>query len=525
MTDPAAPHPATSDTPDPVGFPDGAALPVVPMERFHLIDGEGAGGSTFQCDVHFSGPFDRDAFAAAHRTAAGRHPLLWAKLAGGWDDLRWEPGDAVPPLTWGDGPVDGTAALDLRGGVGMTVHGWTRPAVDPEAADPPSGEIVVPRSDERDATDRTDTAAVTVVRYTWHHAVCDARGGRQYLIDKFAVYARLTGGDVQPPPRLEPGRLADRGTAPATFGGGDAATAAKAETTGWQKVRNAWGFHVLTPRPIAAPPASTGNAVPPADAGQLVLDAPLTRSRTDALHAAAADRGVTTNDLAVAVLLRTLADWNDEFGPADPHRPSPFSTKRWRKKRLRVLIPVDLRTPADRRLPAANRITFTFLSRPLADCRDLDAMLPAVADELKQMRRTRIGLDFFHGIAASSQSPRVFRWTAELPECMTTTVLSYPGVLGGRALARRFPTRDGKLVLGDTVVERITGAPPVRKGVRAGFGVADYAGRFTISIRADRRFFDERAAGELLSRYVRGLLHCSSPADRPASAVPRTSLD
>ena len=500
MTDPA--------DPPPVPWP----LPVAPMERFHLLDGEGsaaagaAGASTFHVDLHLSGPFDRAAFEQAHDRAARRHPLLWAKLAGDWHDLRWEPGGAPRPISWGDGPHDGTAGLDLRAGAGMDVHGWDRPA-----GDPPGGEIAV-----ADDADRADTGPVTVIRYTWHHAVCDARGGRQYLIDKLSLYARLTGGDVQPPPRLDPARLAGRAVAPGSFGGGDTLTAAKSETSGWQKARNAWGFHVLTPRPIAAPPDAVERGTTAGDAGQLILDAPLSRGRTDALHAAAARRGVTTNDLAVAVLLHTLARWNDEFGPRDPHRPGPFSPKRLspnrlRTDRLRVLIPVDVRTPADRRLPAANRVTFTFLSRPLADCRDLDAMLPEVAEELKLMRRTRIGLDFFHGIAVSSQSPRLFRWTSELPDCITSTVLSYPGELGGRAVGRRFPTRDGKLILGETVVERITGAPPVRKGLRAGFGIADYADRFTISVRADRRFFDEAAAADLLGRYVRGLLGTCDP--------------
>jgi len=203
----------------------------------------------------------------------------------------------------------------------------------------------------------------------------------------------------------------------------------------------------------------------------------------------AREQAATVNDVAVAILLRTLACWNREHGVArDTH---------W----LRILIPMDLRTGADSRLPAANRMGFSFLARRIGDCRDHARLLHGVHEEMNHFKQTRVGMDFIESISLFDRLPGVLPAILKWSGCMATAVLT-TGHAPSRRFHRRFPMEDGQLIFGNLRLQRIFAVPPIRPGTRAGFGLCDYGGHLTIGLQADALYFDLLGAQQLLDLYI-----------------------
>ncbi len=120
--------------------------------------------------------------------------------------------------------------------------------------------------------------------------------------------------------------------------------------------RESLQFLLQSPQPLApARQPLAGARQPPAgeplvsDVGHLSQTCP--EDVAVALRRAAADAGATLNDLLLRDLFLTVRSWQAAAG-AEPGR-----------KRLRILMPQNLRTRDDRGLPAANVMSFAFLTR------------------------------------------------------------------------------------------------------------------------------------------------------------------
>ncbi len=439
--------------------------PLTAIEWFMVASEEPGYPLTFFSDFVFQGILRRPEFEEALRVTLERHPLAISRLernpAGG---LAWVDGRDTPTtIDWASAgaPLEPAPAIDLERETG--VRAWVRVG---------NGK--------------------TWLRFETHHAVSDGHGGMRFLEDLLVAYAAIHAGR-SPEETLSPidsRRLARRGAFD---------TLAGAEP--WQAVvarvmRHASEYLGVRPRPLAGsgPPASRSSLAP------AMLTHSFDEARSSSVRTAIAREPGTLNDHALAIALRLLAAWNERHDP------------RADQGRLRVLVPVDLRGPGDERMPAANVLTFSFVTRRAVDCQNTSALCAGLTAEMALIQRERLGTAFLHAMAGLRLVPGALSLITRSTSCQATAVLSNVGDPTRRFQAR-LPREQGRLMVGDLRLESITAAPPLRRGTRAAFLISAYAGRIVLSLRTDPRFISPDDAQSLMRGFVEGWRELCGPSD------------
>jgi len=426
-------------------------LPITPFERF-LYDGEARDyPATFYVELHLEGQFDRSALETALEAAVKRHPLLSCQLSEEGRSHSWTPVAQLPQIVW-QGATDPVGPplgrwIDLRQGCGL--RAWVREQVG--------------RGD--------------VLHLQFHHSCTDGLGAGRFIVDLMAVYSRLTG---PPYPKLDvPSPDAAKLKHRWQF-------RRRSQTTSWQKALNAYRFHVLAPTPLAAPvrrPAPS-NSLSPVIASYL-----FERDETQAFSSKITLLGnLTINDVAVALLFRAVSSWQQLQGRTS------------NRQRLRILMPVDFRESTDRLLPAANRIGFSFPTRLIKECHDWGRLLSSLAEEIRFIRRTNLGMDFLGGLSLTDSVPGLLPTLLRSSGCMATTLITNFGQ--SRRYEQVFPADDGSMIFGNVRLHHIVATPPISRSTSAGFGICITSGRLVLSVQCDPQLFDNQTASELLQEFV-----------------------
>jgi hypothetical protein len=432
-------------------------LPVVPFELMMLLDDCPAFPMTFCVELVFRGRLEREVLQRAVDDAVARHPLLRARIEWTQRFPVWVLGDEVDTsIRWlsNEELLEGDAfhSLDLQRECGLRV---------------------LAAGDESRSS----------LWMHFHHACCDGQGARRFAVDVLTGYAREISKRDQPPwDRLDYSLLLRRHD----FTGGSTG-AGQATTTLWQKIRDAFHFHVLTPQPLANV-ATCKNPSPNDDRTRRIFKHTLERSETERIERRCQEQEVNLNDVALAFLFATLADWNRRHGRAAD------------SQRLRILMPTDLRSSSHRRMPAANHMSFAFLARSVGQCLDWDSLVTGVQNESRYFHQVRIGHDFLGGIALAGQVPGLLKLLLNLPRCMATAILTNLGD-PTRRFRRRFPVRDCLPVIGNVELERIFGTPPLRARMHAGFGLCVCSQQLQVSMIANPQIVGNRAE-ELMQSYL-----------------------
>ena len=429
-----------------------SSLPITPFERFMVEDDQPAYPKTYYFELAFAGRVDpvilRDAASAAIR----RNPLLRAKLVRDRTAMHWR--------------------LDTEPDVRIDQAAFDAPVA------PPGGAVI-------------DLEAEHGVRLWWacendrskvwiqlHHACADGQGARRFCVDLLVGYARFSGDEKPKWDRLDVARLHDRSVY--------SQTSVAPRTGAWDRARYAFDFHCRKPLPLAVPRVIARRTT--SQSPVLVWHA-FSPEETSRIRQRARDEDVTLNDVGMTLLFHILADWNRERGNARDDQ------------RLRILMPADMRTGADVRLPAANRMGFAFLTRRVGDCGDLESLLRGIREETVYIKSTRIALDFVESLGVVCRFPRLLPLMLRLSGCMATAVLTNLDDPARRIL-RKFRVHDGLLVSGNLCLQRICVVPPIRTGTRAGFGICTYGRQLTLGLNADPSCFDMTAAQQLLAAYA-----------------------
>ena len=453
-------------------------LPLTPMEAFLLADGRAGYPMMADIQLHFGGALDRDLFESALYDALARNPLFRC-IVGRDPQLGqvWLTAAEMPSIDWAPlgEPLDERydANVDLTTQIGLRI--WVRQG-----------------------------AERSTVLLHFHHACADALGTFAFVEDLLASYATICpGGQTIARRPLVPLRLRRRGLASIpsrnwyqqifdlVFGG-----------------REALRFFLQSPTPIAGgkraadnarsadPPLPAGGA-PPVDrksTAQTTTAPNEMRTRalgpelTAKLRRVASEAGVTVNDLLLCDMFVTMRRWNAEHGQADG------------RSRLRILMPQNLREPEDAATPAANIMSFAFLTRRSDRCQDSRGLRKSVHTETEAIRRGRLSAYFLGSLATALAAGLLDRLLASRI-CFSTVVLSNFGVPTRRFVAE-FPRTAEGLVVGNTVFCGVTGVPPTRPGTRAAFAVVSSSQDLTISLKCDPRHFGPIDAARLLDEYV-----------------------
>jgi hypothetical protein len=332
-----------------------------------------------------------------------------------------------------------------------------------------------------------------------HHACCDGLAALQFVDDLFANYHNEIVGETERVelPALKPELLARRGElASDAPPGGLLVGLRDLWVTLWL-----WRWILFSRVAVLAAPArrdanspaanppSDGSIWTETDARQPIL--PYATAKLDStvlagLRAAAAAAGVTMNDVGLRDALRALEDWNAARGASS-------------RGSLRVSVPVNVRNRADAEMPAANRIGYAFVAPANRDYASRERLLSAVSLQMKQIKDWKLALYFLGGLGLAAGFPGVLRHMLRRQKPFATVVVSNLGRIFAQS---RLPRREGKLVVGNLVLERFLGVTPIRPLTRSAILLVEYADELTVCVRCDPQQFTPEDVQDFLALYV-----------------------
>ncbi|HEY6565859.1 MAG TPA: hypothetical protein VIY86_15355 [Pirellulaceae bacterium] len=438
-------------------------LNLAPIDAFFRADDTTTHPMTSVIELDFGGALHEGAFKAALATALDRHPLLAAivQRAKG-NRLCWVPMTAdLPRIDWGpmDQPVaiGASEAIDLTLDCGIRI--WVRVG---------------------DATSRLTLQV--------HHACTDGTGIYRFLGDLLAVYGMETsqGGEL---PRLSPvdaSLLRNRRRKMAAV-----AVEGRALKFIWLGLREALNVFGTTVTPIA-PPQSPNLQLRGGVSFPGIHTVEFSHDEHQQLRQRAAAVGGMVNDLLLCEMFRTMAEWNREQGRGGLH------------DRLRIMMPFDLRDQHDYAMPAANMTAYTFLTRRVGACADVDTLLADMRDATARIKQGRAGTEFVDALMLAEHAPAVLPFLLRLNRCLASVTLSNVGDPSKRFTAT-FPRDRGRVVCGNVVLEGVRGVPPLRNLMHATVATFSYLRKLTICMRCSPLIFSDAAAESLLGTFTDNL--------------------
>jgi hypothetical protein len=432
-------------------------LPFTPFEVYYYLDDSREFPTTFPILLRFSGALDRALFSQALTQAVARHPLLRARVEIQRGSPCWVAADGPPPLDWADAslpmaPAEGDY-LDLTTGPGLRT--WVRTS-------PGSAKVV----------------------FQFHHACCDGLAGLQFIQDVLALYRIAAGHD----PEQVSLRPLD---AELLRGRGMIASDEPRQAAPLQGLRDAWytlkvwaAILFRSPEALASPRDSRAH-----DEHRELLAfevATLSNEETAALRRVAAGKGVTTNDLVIRDSLLVLRRWNRrEAGHGSG--------------RLRINVPVSVRTRDEAELPAANRIGYAFVTDAGGAGENPAQLLEVVREETRRIKEWKLGFYFLGGLAFARSLPGLLPWAMRRRRSFATAVLSNVGRYFADPTQKN---RGERWKCGELTLQWIGGVPPVRPLTSAAVIVIEYADETSFCLRTDPQVFDMDGTRRLLGELV-----------------------
>lgn len=441
-------------------------LPLVPIEEHMFLDDRPAYPMNIFCRMRFTGRVDRAAFEAAAATVLARHPMFHGVVCETKPGrFEWVPCESdIPLVRWLPPPADDSyphvPGIDLRRERGVRL--WV------QAGD--------------DATD---------VVVQMHHAAADGLGGFQFVRDLIAAYAMEQGAAKRHPlRRLDAEQLRKRGEFGLT--NGKLLGMAHRQAVG---IIGAVQFYFRKAVPLVPHELRLDDPSPPPEY-PAACRTEFTEEESAAHTIAATHSGVTTNDLLCRDLFLALGDWRAKW-----HQGKPSD---W----LRVKVPVNLRTVADRRMPAANVVSAIFLDRRDGDFADPAKLLKSIHDQMQIIKRNQLGLTLVLSFRLNKMLPGGLSGTVRTDRVSATCLATNLG----EVLAKTpVPERNGKLVAGNLVLDGFECLAPLRPHTAAAFALFRYAGRQCISLHYEPRALSAEQARDLLEMYAARVRDTVSP--------------
>lgn len=435
-------------------------LPLSPFEHLFLLEELPSYPIQFFARLRFRGRLQPHALNEALGTALTRHPLLTAIVqADSAGQTCWVPcQDFVPSVD----VVQGEPAETFPAVSPLDIH--TRPGLQVTA---------VLGSDNSD------------VLLQFHHAACDGVGAMDFATDLLTAYANSLGNTnrfrFKP---LDVDRLHQRATLP---------------LSGWKLWRWAmrrlpdvpklWKMYRRKPAPFVPHRPSLDDASPPPMFPEVCVHR-LSRPESAALAGLAQGSESSLNSLLARDLLVALDQWRQRNG---------FATDAC----LRLMLPINMRTPADRRMPAANVVSTVYLDHCPDDGLDADALLGRINRLMENIKRDHIGLAWLVALPLLQRMGRAWgKARRSRRRCLYSALLTNIGpVLASSPL----PRKDRQLVVGEAILENVDFVPVTRSLQCIGLAVTNYAGCVSLGMRYDSRVLNPQQAREVLDEYVRVL--------------------
>lgn len=192
-------------------------------------------------------------------------------------------------------------------------------------------------------------------------------------------------------------------------------------------------------------------------------------------------------DLLIRDTQAALGRWLKENGKAGPLE--------W----TRLLLPVNLRRPADLCLPSANLVGLVILDRRAKSLANRERLLVRAREDMGWVRRKKLGYTFLVLLWFCRLMPGGIRAYSRRRICRATLLLTNLGqVMAGSPLGGP----GGKIAVPGAVLEDVSLAAPVRPGTQAGLAVGVYANRLWADLSYDPRVLSAAQAEGLVQAFA-----------------------
>jgi hypothetical protein len=447
-------------------------LPLSPFEQLFVSDDFPAYPMHFFYRLRFDGRLHRRALEKAIEIAVARHPLLsavvnssagrseWVSCDGQAPEMHWlqeEPDVAFPPAE----------LIDLR----------TRPGLVATA--------VVGRC-------RSDLVL------QFHHATCDGIGAMDFVSDLLTAYSNvLAGTDRYRFKVLDAAQLRGRDALPLSGPG-----LARWLVRQTPRLVSLWRFFRRRPAPVIPHRADMERSRPVPDYPEGLV-CHLTREESAALAGMAQGSETSLNALLARDLVLALGQWRKH---------QDYAEDAW----LRLMLPVNMRTPFHRQMPAANVVSTVFLDTRLTNGTPSETLLERLDGLMQRAKRDNLGIVWLVGLRLLQRLPRGWaKARRSRRRCLYSALFTN---VGAALAASPLPRADRRLRIGDLILEDVEFLPAARPLQCVGFGVTSYAGRLSIAMRYQSEVITSPKAKELLDLYIETLR--ASVLKNPARSRP-----
>ena len=438
-------------------------LRLVPWEEFFFYKDRQSHTVTFFARFEFSQPLIPGVAEEAFRRVCVRQPLTRATVKQQGGRLYWVPSKA-PEFTWSERPI---RVDDLeRGGIDIGKTPGLR--IIAFAGDPLHS--ITPRP-----------ASVLVVI---HHVAFDGLGVLQLLLEWMSFYQRWqqtgnwegTEAAEEPSLQLRCRPNLDWKQAWALLPGQ------------WKSLRaslHLFGRQVV-PLANSIPAKLEGLRAPCVE--RLSFDSETTMR----LKRMAADRSATLNSYLLSQLFRAIDKWQRAYGMLTPGT------------HLRVMVPINERTRAQRRIAACNHCTMIHLDRTRPEIENSDALLASIEQEIAVIQRWKLSLNFWRALRVIGWLPGGLRRFRESTTAATASLTNLGRLrLTSKMLATELdqPGVETPLKMLDFEI-----VAPLIHGTMAAFAIAYMNGDLRLTLHYDRDHIDGHQASELMRIYRQQLL-------------------
>jgi hypothetical protein len=445
-------------------------LPLTPFEEYAFRDGTPSHPLEFFYRLSFDGPLDAAAVAAAAGESFRRHPLLAARVEEQpGRSLRFAPAAPFSPVA----VIDGGSELPPI------------PALD-TARGPLARLLLVTRAD-----------GPADILAQFHHVACDGLGALAFLGDFCALLDAALRGDRPPPNTADPRLLRGRGRY-----GLDCQKLLRSLPAQARGLEGVWKF--LAHRPVRL--ALDARAEQPAGLHRLQrATAEFRGAHVRGLRQAATAAGVSLNELAAGALFGAIADI------------LPASACCHARERVRLSIPMNMRRPADRRMPAANVVSMVFLDRSPAEIA-APTLARSLHDEMQLIKRLGLGMTFLYTLAVARSLPGgISRLVGDRSTAATALFTNL-----GRIFSRQVVERGGCVLAGPRRLVGIEPLAPLRRGTALAMAAVEYGGTLVFTLRTDPGSVDAATTVAVRDAFAHRLGRClaaQSPLPAEVRAV------
>ena len=430
-------------------------LPLTSIEKFYWYDSSSKFTNQVYGRLRYEGVIDPVVAEAAAKRVIQRHPLLTCKIEKSKGSFSWvQAPDERKQIQW-------DAKLDE--------------SVGPKA-------IAIDREIPWNVICRNN-GKTTEIWFHMSHAVGDGLAGVQIIGDWMKCYHQISSGSdsIKGFHKLNGEDLRKRnhlGLLSSTY------------------LKNLWkqplGLFGATKFIFRKPAPFLGNSTNEADwdhhAQPAVIGGWVDSNISKDIEDSANSIGVSVNSLVLGSLMQTL----EKFCQRNDDRVSPW---------IRVILPMSIRTFADRRMPATNRATVVQVDRKASDFAN-DGFFQGLNREIQIIRDWDLGKLFLIFVRAMAVIPSLLKRSANNQKCRGTAVFANLAEPFGRL---GLPTDGEKLVVGNLKLFEFDFVGPIRRLMPINFSLQKFLGRYRVSLHFDSRLMTQDQAEELLNAYLERL--------------------